>query len=74
MGVLRFYSHSSRIIQKIFIFVEWFNHCCVNSSVAFVGPGCSSFRLEAFSENGSFRPGGGGLLVRNDFSWNKGSS
>ncbi|KAI5583652.1 hypothetical protein BDE02_06G029100 [Populus trichocarpa] len=35
------------------------------------GPGCSSFGIGAFSENGPFRPRGGGLLVRNDYSWNK---
>ncbi|KAI9392045.1 hypothetical protein POPTR_006G036000v4 [Populus trichocarpa] len=35
------------------------------------GPGCSSFGIGAFSENGPFRPRGGGLLVRNDYRWNK---
>ncbi|KAG6769076.1 hypothetical protein POTOM_024691 [Populus tomentosa] len=35
------------------------------------GPGCSSFGIGAFSENGPFRSRGGGLLVRNDYSWNK---
>jgi hypothetical protein len=44
------------------------------SPVPFLGPGCSSFGIGAFSENGPFRPRGGGLLVRNDYSWNKGAS
>ncbi|CAK7340279.1 unnamed protein product [Dovyalis caffra] len=35
------------------------------------GPGCSSFGIGAFTENGPFRPSHGGLLVRNDYSWNK---
>uniref|UniRef100_A0A6N2K5N6 Peptidase S10 serine carboxypeptidase n=1 Tax=Salix viminalis TaxID=40686 RepID=A0A6N2K5N6_SALVM len=30
------------------------------------GPGCSSIGIGAFSENGPFRPCGGGLLARND--------
>ncbi|KAF1888764.1 hypothetical protein Lal_00036806 [Lupinus albus] len=36
------------------------------------GPGCSSIGVGAFSENGPFRPKGEGL-VRNKFSWNKGT-
>ncbi|CAK7340282.1 unnamed protein product [Dovyalis caffra] len=36
------------------------------------GPGCSSVGAGAFGENGPFRPSGGGSLVRNDYSWNKG--
>lgn len=36
-----------------------------------VGPGCSSVGVGAFSENGPFRPSGN-VLVRNEYSWNKG--
>lgn len=35
------------------------------------GPGCSSVGVGAFSENGPFRPSGQ-ILVRNEYSWNKG--
>lgn len=35
------------------------------------GPGCSSLGVGAFSENGPFRPNGQ-VLVRNEYSWNKG--
>ncbi|XP_057870486.1 serine carboxypeptidase-like 46 isoform X1 [Cryptomeria japonica] len=34
------------------------------------GPGCSSFGIGAFSENGPFQPKGD-KLVRNGYSWNK---
>ena len=37
-----------------------------------VGPGCSSLGVGAFSENGPFRPKGN-VLVKNEFSWNKGN-
>lgn len=37
-----------------------------------VGPGCSSLGVGAFSENGPFRPSGK-ALVRNEYSWNRGS-
>ncbi|CAI0442997.1 unnamed protein product [Linum tenue] len=35
------------------------------------GPGCSSIGLGAFSEHGPFKPNAAGLLVNNDYSWNK---
>ncbi|KAL6523519.1 Serine carboxypeptidase-like 45 [Orobanche gracilis] len=35
------------------------------------GPGCSSIGAGAFSEHGPFQPSGN-VLVKNDFSWNKG--
>ena len=37
------------------------------------GPGCSSVGVGAFSENGPFRPNGR-MLMRNEYSWNKGKS
>lgn len=37
-----------------------------------LGPGCSSLGVGAFSENGPFRPSGK-VLVRNEYSWNRGS-
>ena len=37
-----------------------------------VGPGCSSVGVGAFSENGPFRPKGN-VLIRNEYSWNKGT-
>ena len=36
------------------------------------GPGCSSLGVGAFSENGPFRPNGE-VLIKNDYSWNKGT-
>lgn len=36
------------------------------------GPGCSSVGAGAFCEHGPFKPSGN-ILVRNDYSWNKGS-
>lgn len=45
---------------------------CVVVSCLFEGPGCSSLGVGAFSENGPFRPKGEGL-VRNQFSWNRGT-
>jgi len=53
---------------RICNFIEWFNHCRVDSFVPFIGT--PSFGIGAFSEIGPFRPSGGGLLVRNDCSWN----
>ncbi|CAL1374415.1 unnamed protein product [Linum trigynum] len=35
------------------------------------GPGCSSVGAGAFSEHGPFQPNAAGLLVHNDYSWNK---
>ena len=37
------------------------------------GPGCSSLGVGAFSENGPFRPNGE-FLLRNEYSWNRGST
>lgn len=37
----------------------------------FEGPGCSSLGVGAFSENGPFRPNGQ-VLLRNEYSWNRG--
>lgn len=37
----------------------------------FAGPGCSSIGAGAFSEHGPFQPSGN-VLVKNDYSWNKG--
>ncbi|KAK3036674.1 hypothetical protein RJ639_030243 [Escallonia herrerae] len=34
------------------------------------GPGCSSFGVGAFMENGPFQVGENGKLLRNEFSWN----
>ncbi|KAK2966926.1 hypothetical protein RJ640_002111 [Escallonia rubra] len=34
------------------------------------GPGCSSFGVGAFMENGPFQVGEKGQLLRNEFSWN----
>nr|GMD95895.1 serine carboxypeptidase-like 45 [Ipomoea batatas] len=34
------------------------------------GPGCSSIGLGLFMENGPFRPGKDGNLIKNEFSWN----
>jgi len=56
---------------RICNFIEWFNHCRVDSFVPFIGT--ASFGIGAFSETGPFRPSGGGLLVRNDYSRNKGA-
>lgn len=39
--------------------------------VVVVGPGCSSVGEGAFVEHGPFKPSGR-VLVKNDFSWNKG--
>lgn len=39
----------------------------------FVGPGCSSLGVGAFSENGPFRPNGR-VLIRNEHSWNRGTN
>jgi len=39
---------------------------------SFEGPGCSSLGVGAFLENEPFRPKGEGL-VRNQFSWKKGT-
>nr|XP_025625681.1 serine carboxypeptidase-like 45 [Arachis hypogaea] len=38
------------------------------------GPGCSSVGVGAFVENGPFRPGDNNILLKNDYSWNKGNS
>ncbi|CAL1374420.1 unnamed protein product [Linum trigynum] len=35
------------------------------------GPGCSSIGDGAFSEHGPFKPDAAGILVHNDYSWNK---
>ncbi|CAL1387213.1 unnamed protein product [Linum trigynum] len=35
------------------------------------GPGCSSIGLGAFSQHGPFKPNAAGLLVKNDYRWNK---
>ncbi|CAN0887511.1 Serine carboxypeptidase-like 46 [Linum grandiflorum] len=35
------------------------------------GPGCSSVGAGAFSEHGPFQPNAAGVLVNNDYSWNK---
>lgn len=34
------------------------------------GPGCSSLGFGAFEEHGPFRPGTGGVLIQNPYSWN----
>ena len=39
--------------------------------MSFTGPGCSSLGVGALSENGPFRPNGK-VLLRNEYSWNKG--
>jgi Serine carboxypeptidase len=44
-----------------------------NIKLCFIGPGCSSLGVGAFSENGPFRPSGQNL-VRNEYSWNKGTN
>ncbi|CAN0909420.1 Serine carboxypeptidase-like 45 [Linum grandiflorum] len=35
------------------------------------GPGCSSVGAGAFSEHGPFKPNASGVLINNDYSWNK---
>lgn len=45
----------------------------IYSHFDFVGPGCSSLGVGAFSENGPFRPNGD-ILVKNDYSWNSGTN
>ncbi|KAI8025643.1 Serine carboxypeptidase-like 46 [Camellia lanceoleosa] len=47
-------------------------NCVTLQSVTsnFLGPGCSSLGVGAFSENGLFRPSGK-ALVRNEYSWNR---
>ncbi|CAL1374418.1 unnamed protein product [Linum trigynum] len=35
------------------------------------GPGCSSVGAGAFSEHGPFKPNAAGVLVHNEYSWNK---
>ena len=39
--------------------------------LSFEGPGCSSVGIGAFGEHGPFKPSGD-ILLKNDFSWNKG--
>jgi len=46
--------------------------CVIVVSCSFEGPGCSSLGVGAFSENGPFRPKGE-ALIRNQFSWNRGT-
>jgi len=59
--------------DKIFFFEIWkLMLCVVVASCWFEGPGCSSLGVGAFSENGPFRPKGE-ALVRNQFSWNRGT-
>ncbi|KAK7286668.1 hypothetical protein RJT34_21831 [Clitoria ternatea] len=36
------------------------------------GPGCSSVGVGAFGEQGPFQPGDYNVLLKNDYSWNKG--
>ncbi|XP_022640031.1 serine carboxypeptidase-like 45 isoform X4 [Vigna radiata var. radiata] len=36
----------------------------------YLGPGCSSLGVGAFSENGPFRPNGE-VLIKNEYSWNR---
>ncbi|KAG5242518.1 serine carboxypeptidase [Salix suchowensis] len=56
-----------------YYFVEAESHPASKPLVLWLngGPGCSSFGIGALSENGPFRPRGGGILARNDYSWNK---
>ncbi|CAN1257736.1 Serine carboxypeptidase-like 45 [Linum perenne] len=35
------------------------------------GPGCSSLGAGAFTEHGPFQPNAAGVLINNDYSWNK---
>ncbi|KAJ6363568.1 hypothetical protein OIU78_003696 [Salix suchowensis] len=56
-----------------YYFVEAESHPASKPLVLWLngGPGCSSFGIGALFENGPFRPRGGGILARNDYSWNK---
>ncbi|KAJ6408395.1 hypothetical protein OIU84_011666 [Salix udensis] len=56
-----------------YYFVEAESHPASKPLVLWLngGPGCSSIGIGALSENGPFRPRGGGILARNDYSWNK---
>ena len=46
--------------------------CLINLLfMGFEGPGCSSIGAGAFCEHGPFKPSGN-VLLKNDFSWNKG--
>ena len=63
-------------ISKAFAFFSVNSHSqCDFLMVYFMyhlGPGCSSLGVGAFSENGPFRPDGQ-ILVRNEYSWNRGN-